>query len=406
MSVKNLSGYSVTKYRAIMFHGKHSMRDMNLMMIGSTPLSQVTPKIVREEVAYGDGDLDLSRLDGSLFFNSRTITYTFALVDELSDNARPVANNARLIERLSEIYKWLYQDFVPYQSKTRDIIDWGDDTPFGYVGANEMFDSAYNPYKFTNATVTDMKVSKAMFEGAWVESLEITFTCDPYMQTFTGSRVEIATYADRAVMGSRNIQTQMMVFNNHQYYLNDFSQWCWDNYGVHLTDTKWRFRIPVPYSGKIGFWLAPTATWNDVTYEIDKAYGQTTTLHFLDNDHSSSGITSRKGGYGYVTPTTDTAGRKIIDIVVEFVESWTVENPPHIYIEWGVLRDYTVPDQNHYYMDAYTKSNSATMYVNGTETEFSEPFSLESRPLNEIHIRNLEYDGLYKFRFDTTTRRL
>ena len=406
MSVKDLSGYSVTKYRAIMFHGKHSMRDMNLMMIGSTPLSQVTPKIVREEVAFGDGDLDLSRVDGALFFNSRTITYTFALVDEFNDNSRPVANNARLVERLSEIYKWLYQDFVPYQTKTKDIIDWGDDTPFGHVEANEMFDSAYNPYKFLNASVTDMKVSKAMFEGAWVESLEVTFTCDPYMQTFTGSRVDIATYADRAVMSSRNIQTQMMIFNNCQYYMNDFSQWCWDNYGVRITDTKWRFRIPVPYSGKIGFWLAPSATWNDVTYEIDRAYGQSTTLHFLDNEHSSSGITASKGGYGYTTPTTDSAGRKIIDITVEFVDSWTVENPPHIYIEWGVLRDYTVPDQNHYYMDAYTKTNSATMYVNGTVEPFSERFSLESRPLNEIHIRNLEYDGLYKFRFDTATRRL
>ena len=82
MAIKNLSDYDVTKYRSIIFHGKHAMRDMNLMMIGSTPLSDLTPKIVREEVAYADGDLDLSRIDNTSYFNTRTITYTFALVDE------------------------------------------------------------------------------------------------------------------------------------------------------------------------------------------------------------------------------------------------------------------------------------------------------------------------------------
>ena len=54
MSVKNLSTYDRMTYRSITFHGKNSMKDMNLMMIGSTPLSEVVPKQVREEVAYAD----------------------------------------------------------------------------------------------------------------------------------------------------------------------------------------------------------------------------------------------------------------------------------------------------------------------------------------------------------------
>lgn len=411
MSVKTLADYSVTRHRAIMFHGKHSMRDMNLMMVGSTPLSPVTPKIVREEVAYGDGDLDLSRVDGELYFNTRTITYTFVLAEEFNATVRTRAKTTALVNHLSDIYKWLYQDSAGYSVTNRDIFDGGSaQVGIGYVSPTEMFDSAYGSYKFTGATVTDIQVSKMMFDGVWLESLEITFTCDPYMQTFVGARVDIATFVDRAIT-ARNVQTVMMIYENNRYWLNDFFQWFSKDNASRLDSKKWRFRIRVPYAGIIGFRLAPSCTMNGVTYEINTAYGQDTTLYFLDNEHPGETITSHQGGYGYTQPVPDSNGYLVIDFVVDFVETWTPENPPWIVLEWGVMRNYTVPDQTAYIMDAYTKSNTATMYVGDadghySEQDFSTAFTLTTRPLNEIHIRNVDYDGLYKFRYDTTTRRL
>ena len=408
MAYKDLSGSDRDTYRSIIFHGKNSMRDMNLMMIGSTPLSEVTPKIVREEVAYADGDLDLSRIDGEIYFEPRTITYTFAIVDEYGLNVKQTNRNKRMTGKQTDIYNWLFKEYVDYEIPRNEMVDIAGplgESIIGHVYSTEMFDYAYGTYKFTNASVTEVKMSKAMFEDAWVETIQVTFTCDPYMQTFGGERIELATFVDRAVT-ARNVQTAMMIYTNNRYYINDFTHWFWDDCGTHVSDTVWRFRIRVPYSGPIGLRIDHAPTWNGVTYTISSIRGQTTPLYFLDNDHPGQTSSTSSGGYCYTTPTTDANGYKIIDFSVTFEDAWTVENPAHIYIEWGVLRNFTVPNQNNYYMDAYTKDQSAEMYVNGTLTPFSTRFILQDRPLNEIHIRNYNYDGLYKLRFDTTSRRL
>lgn len=416
MSVKNLSTYDRMTYRSITFHGKNSMKDMNLMMIGSTPLSEVVPKQVREEVAYADGDLDLSRVDGEIYFEPRTITYTFALIDEHpSGDLTPVGKNKRLTNELTKIYRWLYSEYVDYHVPLADAIaiigslaPWADNC---YVLKDEMYDYAYGVYKFKKASVTETKVNKAMFNGEWVETIEVTFTCDPYLQTFYGDKIELATFVDRTITG-RNVQTALMVFNNSSYFLNDYAQWFGEGNAVHATGNTWRFRIRIPYSGTIGFYVPSRMTVGEDVYVITSMTGQTTPLHFLDNEHPSETLSTRAGGYGYTTTTVDPNGYKIIDFTVTYQDTPPEGVTPPVYIEWGVLRNYTVPDQLNYYVDAYTKTNSAVMYINPMDgsdiitVDFSTRFGLPVHPLTEIHIRNYEYDGMYKFRYDTTTRRL
>lgn len=416
MAVKNLSGMDKMTNRSIIFHGKNSMTDMNLMMIGSTPFSEVVPKQVREEVAYADGDLDLSRVDGEIYFETRTITYTFALIDEYSSGElTPVGKNKRLTNELTKIYRWLYSEYVDYHVPLADAIDIiGSLAPWAnncYVLKDEMYDYAYGVYKFKKASVTETKVNKAMFNGEWIETIEVTFTCDPYLQTFYGDKIELATFVDRTITG-RNVQTALMIFNNSSYFLNDYAQWFGEGSAVHATGNTWRFRIRIPYSGTIGFYVPSRMTVGDDVYVITSMTGQTTPLHFLDNDHPSETLSTRAGGYGYTTTTVDPNGYKIIDFTVTYQDTPPAGVTPPVYIEWGVLRNYTVPDQSNYYVDAYTKTNSATMYINkmdGTPIDtvnFSTSFTLPVHPLTEIHIRNYEYDGMYKFRYDTTTRRL
>lgn len=418
MPVRSLSSMDPMGFRSIIFHGKNSMTDMNLMMIGSTPLSEVKPKQVREEVAYADGDLDLSRVDGGLYFENREITYTFALVydysDDTQDGSTQLSRNVLIANQLTAIYKWLYQDFVDYTIPHDDAVPIVGPTQRAYnchVYKDEMYDYAYGQYKFMKASVTEVKPGKVMFNGSWLETVEVTFTCDPYLQTLYGDRIELATFVDRSVSSSANIQTRMFIYTNNRYFLNDYERWFSDDCGLHVTDNIWRFRIRVPYSGVIGLYISPSSTWNGVTYTISSVTGQTTTLYFLDNSQPGETITTHAGGYCYTTPTADPNGYNIIDFSVTFTDAWDTEHPPHIYIIWGVLRSYSVEDQSHYIVDAYSNSGSATMYVGdgggSYHTQaFSTTFSLTTRPLNDIHIRNLEYDGMYKFRYDSTTRRL
>lgn len=389
MSIRSLARESRSKYRSIVYHGRNSMVDMNLMMIGSTPLSPVTPKIVSEEVSYIDGDLDLSKIDGVTYFNPREITYTFVAVHDFDDET-PVEKNMEVTLNSSAIYEWLYKSNDEYTM------------PGGYViTADEMYDYAYDEYKFIKVNVTDVQIAKAMFNGVWVDQLSVTFKMFPYLQSFRGDRIELATFVDRAVT-SRGTQTLMIIFTNNRYYLNDQS--LFTNDGLRLSATRWRYKIRIPYSGQIGMYIAAITTMNDVEYEIDTASG----IRFLDNDYPGQTLTSRKGGYGYTTPTVDSSGYKWVTLTVNFVNEYTVEDKPWIYIEWGVIRNFALPDQSHYIMDAYTKATNAEMYVDypGVLTPFSEPFELETKPINQIQIINNDFDGMYKFRYDSTTRRL
>lgn len=108
----------------------------------------------------------------------------------------------------------------------------------------------------------------------------------------------------------------------------------------------------------------------------------------------------------------DGSGHYAIDLTVTFEDAYDeFKQQPWIYIEWGVLREFVVPDQDHYIMEAYTKTASSVMYVRDEDwvnqkVPYNTHFSLPVRPINEIHIDNSDFDGLYKWRYDTTTRRL
>lgn len=422
----DLSDMPRGRFRSLNYHGKNSMTDMNLMMVGNTPLYIAKPKIVREEIAYTNGDLDLSRIDGEMFFERKTMTYSFVAMTEYETDptgrskaiSNPLVKNRVSSSLVNSVTSWLYNEWVGGDITQEDMID---DAPtptqvVGHYSSTEMHDTAYGVYKFTNVAVDDIQVSKAMFNQTWVEQVTITFSADPYLQSIDGEKVDISTFVDRTI-NSRNIQTAlyiyrnfgpMTVFNYHTnaFWLNDMSQWF--NDGLMLNDGyNWRFRIKIPYSEKIGIWLSDSPIFNNVQYPITSASG----INFLDNDNPDQVMLSKAGGYGFVTPTYNAyTGYYEIVLDITFEDEWSAENKPYIHIEWGVLRYYDTSDQQHYYLDAYTKHNTATFFLNAVQKPFSTAFALEygtgTRMINELHVRNENYDGLYKLRSDTTTRRL
>lgn len=418
-SLENLNKQYV--HRSIVYHGKNSMTDMNLMMIGSTPLSQLTPKETREEIAYADGDLDLSTVDGKVYFQKREITYTFVSVEDYDAALHnyPVVKNRAVTNTATDIYNWLYfqnESTVLYRHDMNDQVEPGSplDDMIGTVEADELYDYAYDLYKFVKVGAPVVQISKAMFNDIWVEQIQITFKVDPYLQSFMGYRLDIATFVDRA-MTSRNVQTAMYVYNNNQYWLND--QLLWTNDAAMMVQDQsqesskhWHYGIKVPYAGPVGMCIASSAIMNGVPHPIETVEG----LYFYDNNdpgvHTSHtfehGVTDY--GFGFKTPLIYDDGYKRIDLDVYFENEYTLENKPWIYIEWGVIRNYSLPnnDRSNYIMDAYVKEGRSQMYVNGVMKPYGEAFELPDVPINEIHIRNAYYDGLYKLRYDTTTRRV
>lgn len=412
MSNRSLADLDPFKHRSIIYHGKNSMTEMGLMMIGNTPLSQLTPKTVTEEIAYADGDLDLSEADGKLYFETREITYTFISIEDYNRvrYGKPVLMHRQVTDTTHDIYAWLYQT---NDSKTLWLHDIDEFVPPGSpvdheftVTEYELYDYAYGRYKFMNVRKPTIEISKAMFNDCWIEQISITFRVDPYLQTLVGNRIEIATMADHAI-NSRNMQSAIMVYTNNRYYIRDFDVWLnGHDDGVMLTNSKWRFFVRVQYTGSIGMRLSPSCSVNENQYTVVDATG----LTWLDNEHPGETFEHHAGGYGYGIPSVDsTTGEKRIILDVTFDQNYTPDTAPWIHVEWGVLRNYVVPDQNNYYVEAYS-NHSPTLYVGapgyGQEVPFSTRFSLEVQPLNEIHIRNYDYDGLYKWRYDTTSRRL
>lgn len=398
--IKDLSNYDVSTFRGIIFHGKHSMRDMNLMMIGSTPLSQLLPKTVREEIAYTDGDLDLSRIDGATYFQSREIEYSFVFADEYyaAQSGTTLDKNKNVTSTLNSIYTWLYNSTSDYTVKKKDI--YGPDTTnpdlvLGAVTKDEMFDYAYGLFKFTGASVESVQTSKAIMNDVWLTQVTVKFKMDPRLQSLAGARLDLASFVDLRET-SRGVQTALVILNLNKYFLNDFD--LWTNECTISTATKWRYRIRIPYTGRIGLRLSMGPIVGETQYNVSTATGATWV-----------GDPWQGGKYGYVTPTTDSSGYHVVELTVTFTDSYTVENKPYIHVEWGVIKNYSVPDHDHYIMTAYTKSNSAELHINSSPdvTPFAEPFSIDtSRSINELHVTNPDYDGLYKLRYDSTTRRL
>lgn len=489
MSIPAINKEDVLKYRSIVYNGKNSMTDMGLMMVGSTPLSTVTPKSLREEIAFSNGDLDLSRIDGEIYFNSREITYTFitihdfmlatdgnrgdlypmggqfgagdgvidendykqakfffdndywintpdlfhradanandvfditdlTIIEEAAFGRSAVARNKALTQTDADIFNWLYlspKDGVAY---TRDSAE-------SYaIKSTELYDYGYGDYKFVNASVEEVQVGKAMFNDIWIQQITVKFKFDPYMQSLAGSRLDIVTFADRSLTSRKldsgeYVQAELIIFNNRSYFLNDLLQWGWSNRtpypGSGTTSTKtWLFTMYIPYSGTVGMFIAQRdiihMPGGDVEYARTEITGDGNILTFVNNDRPGEEIHSAPSGYFYVNPVPTSDGRYMLRFKVTYEKEWPVDDPPPMYIEWGVLRNFSVPDQNHYKLEIYTKNlDYIHISVNGNRQGVGSNkmnISLPEQPLNRLRFENPEFDALYKFYYESSKRRL
>lgn len=422
----------INKVRSIFFNGMNSMTDMGLLMIGSTPLSSVSPKLVEEEVAYTNGDLDLSRSDGNLYYQTRTISYTFIFISPNEDSETPVEKNIKITDKMREINEWLY-DFNNTGTSWTAVYDGHSYS----MDARDMLDTGYS-LKFQNARVESIEPGKGMFNEQWVDQITVNFKVDPIMVGRSGKVIDIATFGDRAVSLRRFVgnehwsttntavkpQTILTIFAknvgvsgaNKTYWMNDFGSIVYNHEGT-TTTTEFNYVIDVPYTGKIGMYIDPIARDPNLSrdYEISSVrwgsgldYLPSGTLYFIDNDNPTGYVTEHKGG-NLVTTSTGYEGRRVVCLHVTFANEYPVSTDtndwPRIYVEWGPLidlpADVGVGDAWILRCNGYNKGpyNDACATINGSYA-WNDSFrygvlSILDQPVNTINARSTNFNKLW-----------
>lgn len=192
ISIPYYSGYNG---RFIVFNG-YSSCNVGLHMVGSTPLTNLEAKRSSMNYIHKNGSLDTSRgRNGmtwgkdSMFYNDRQIGYSFNhTISKFKANGT-VKNvcemNQECQEYVESICKWLY-----IHSPSRFATINGNVT---YGGLDFMLidsgwiDSSYDPAEggtynckcLPSARVTDLSVSKNLFNDRWSLEFDVTFTTFP-----------------------------------------------------------------------------------------------------------------------------------------------------------------------------------------------------------------------------------
>lgn len=427
----------INKVRSIFFNNKNSMTDMDLLMIGSTPVSAVTPKLQEEEIAYKNGDLDLSRSDGNLYFQSREMSYTFVFVSALNPNQSTIKYNLDITDKIRAVQEWLYD----YSNTVPGTWTATYNSNSYTMDRKDMIDTGYT-LKFQNVRVESIEVAKGMFNDVWLDQITVKFKMDPEMVSRNAHIIDITTFGDRALSGRRftgtehwsttntNVKPQtIMTFYMQNvgisgtaktYWMNDFGELKYDHNMEPVSDTHiFNYIIEVPYEGKIGMYIDPIAydPSTSQSYEIDSVtWGSGSglvsgTLYFLDNENPGSYVTSHKGGY-LITESKGWHGKRIVDLLVTFTESYTPPGGssddtswlPRIYFEWGPLVDLpagvdmgSVILRCKGYSGSPTNDSCATMndvYIWNAAERYGVCMLLD-QPINVLNARSKNYNKLW-----------
>jgi hypothetical protein len=388
----NFKGFPPTQYRNIVFNGVNSLIDMGLVINGQSPLSALTPKIVTKDIPFADGAIDLSRVDGKLHFNQREIVYDFLFIAEKEN----------------------------HNSKTQDVTDYMNNainTVYNWLlGASniDLYDSAYKYYKFTNASVTNIEPKKTIVGESFVTVLTVTFKVDPWIVSIAGTRIDFAQFVDRTRL-STGQQSVCHFYDNNKFWLNDNVGHI-ETYKVGPHHYKATIR-PTKYQGKIGLSLQKNY-WYGGIQEGDHVGIDHVTVGNEDTHYMGSVPPTIPGEddtyyihapYVYYWANIGTRPAELdIYTTEESVDDywnntdhkWTME------FYWGIITDYSLPDENHYHFDVYTRANTVRMELNEVTMSDYTTFTLEDQTINVIEIFNDTFDGYYKLYYDSTTRRM
>lgn len=146
--------------------------------VASGDIGQAVPRIITQSVPYKDGAYDFSRLDGSLHYDNRTLTYVFNITDDTAEMC---------VERLNAVLSWIYTD--------------------DSEGDNVLRDDNFGSWIFTGVHVSDTPKLEIIGSARRAMKLTVTFTANPYM-----SQVAMVEAYKSSELG--NPKTEVLVLVN------------------------------------------------------------------------------------------------------------------------------------------------------------------------------------------------
>lgn len=249
--VTDFSAYTNAELQHITYNGKDSLADFGILITNATATGDVSSKSVMFELPYTHGAADMSRQTGQLYYNARSLHYSFKV---LADSEQ------ELCEKRAAIRAWLESD-----------------------GDYEIHDSAEGGFRFVDCVLKN--ISSAPLDIDVIgEYITADFSCYPYKLSPNGIAAEIAKMYNKSWRG--------VIINNGIFAQLSILR------GVEITkleDQRYKLRISTDIEGlnviSVNTNLAVVSAEDDVPCYVSDL-GFTTYLNSVDGYVTFTVITS------------------------------------------------------------------------------------------------------------------
>lgn len=401
---------------------------LDLIMVGTSPIPNITSKTSEIDIATADGTIDTSRSSGRLRFQAITIPYVFThAIPRYNQNGtkRSVNEMNRLAnEHRSAVENWAYAPEAYGYNPQGGIIVRDSLVKFYDTGICDPTEQT--GYWLPNPRCSDFAAAKSISSDYWIIQYQIQITTDPYMYEYSATPRTYAMFSgpntdlgiDGVVRARIYTKTSGTAAWRRYLWTNDNIQWI-------LTDTctqtvsptglvyqgTWSFKPSTQpiYTGSIGLYMASmniNYTYNDVLYQYN-----------ITNIRSTSGtcefINSTKIVTDHEMALTNQNGCVIVgtvnDVSGNFADLVTATNGhiPMPFI-WGVAKEFTSSSLSTQYMingrGPVTSFNKVTGPSLVVTINFGVPFGLDDDGYNEFQMNTTEY-GFYTLESPDNARR-
>ena len=254
--ITDFSTYTDAGLRNITYNGKNSLTDYGILITtDSTNVENLNTKTITENVPYIQGNIDMSRYKGVLYYEPRVLVYRFKVFGE---------------------------DREDLKEKTQDVLAWLNSS-----GNYQIIDSDYgSDYAFQNCNLKSIESEPGEYTSVEYSYITATFEAAPYM-------INVGAVNDKILSYVTTENSTITVTNNSSYTITKD--------GSTSESTSFTANSPYTYRLVIYSKNTPTVTLNGTALDISKPFTMP----------ANASIAITHTGYGYYELRHDTRELKL-----------------------------------------------------------------------------------------------